>query len=136
MSKTKINIRSQNDEQWQELKIYLKKRDKSCRVAQCLSISEAKFANHIEGFVSRLDCAHMFSAGNFPALIYNKNNCYRISHTFHERLDSYKDPLTGDFIDRNEWAWWWWRISSKSTEKYEKDTNYEYRIRELVGLPY
>lgn len=125
MPKTEINRRSSNDLQWTELRERLKKRDKICRVMKCLTISEAKQCEKIQGFIKRLDCAHMFAASQFPEIIYNEKNVYRISHTFHSRLDSYQCPITQNDLDINSTFWWWWRIINSSTEKYNSDIDYK-----------
>ena len=114
--------RSKDDIEWSRLREVLRKRDKYCRLTECLTIRESKLIKEVGG---RLDCAHLFSAANYPELIYEKRNVYRINSTSHRMLDEFKDPVTGEFLDRNKHQWWWWRVSRKTTEPYDPETNYE-----------
>ena len=127
-----MHRRSKEDPKWNDLRDKLKKRDPHCRVIRCLTISEAKIAEKIHGFQKRCDCAHVLSVGSYPELTYNEKNCYRISRTFHSRLDNYQDPITEDDLDRNKWSWWWWRIINKSTEKYDEETPYEDMLKSYI----
>jgi hypothetical protein len=131
MAKVEINRRSSNDPKWNQLRERLRRRDTSCRLSQCLTIAEA---SQIKIGREHCDCAHMFSASSFPELIYNDRNVYRICRSMHRRLDEFKDPVTGDFIDENHHWWWWYRIVHKSTEKYNNEIDYEMKLREYVGI--
>lgn len=114
--------RSASDERWNDLRDFLKKRDRSDRLVQCLTIAEAKRCKTLG---QRLDCAHLFAVSSYPEYTYEERNVYRINNTSHRWLDEYKSPISGDFIDRNRHFWWWWRIAVRSTEKYDETTNYE-----------
>jgi hypothetical protein len=133
-NKVTVHRRSSDDPLWKKLREDLRKRDPICRVLRCLTMTEAKGLKVPAG--GRLDAAHMFAASHYPELIYDMKNVYRISHQFHANLDDYRDPLTGDVLDKNEWAWWWTRIANCSQVKYDPETNYEDEMRKIVGLVY
>jgi hypothetical protein len=133
LPKVLVHRRSSDDLQWKETREKLKKRDPSCRFLRCLTLRESKLLREGGG---RLDSCHMFAASAYPELIYDMSNIYRMGHLYHSRIDSYCSPLTGDPIERNEWAWWWVRIATSSGGKYDPETDYESKMRQIVGLVY
>jgi hypothetical protein len=110
------------------VKAVVDKRDKGCRVIRCLTLTESKIVEKIKSFNKRLDRAHMLSASSRPEHIYNPKNVMKISRTFHERLDNYKDLMTGEPIESNERFWWCWRIMNIRTDKYLESIDYEAMI--------
>jgi hypothetical protein len=122
--------RSSEDELWQEVRETVRKRDKTCRIERCLTLTESKRVKI--GPRRNLDCAHVLSASSRPDLVYSLKNVLLVSREFHRRLDDCQDPLNGDPIDLNERSWWWWRALTCSTEKFDLEVDYSERVDVVV----
>jgi hypothetical protein len=98
---------------------------------RCLS---AKEANQLrEGTPRTIDRAHIFSAASYPKLIYNVNNIVSLHRYIHQRMDEYRNPLTGEQIsDMNFHFYWWWRIKNAKVEDYTSDLDYEDLLRNEI----
>jgi len=116
--------RSADDPKWLATKSIVDKRDKrSCQFARCLSAKEAH--QLISGIPTTLDRAHIFSAANYPDMIYNAKNVITLRRFIHRRLDDYQCPLTGQTTSIQEHYWWWYRIVTHQMIKYDETIDYE-----------
>jgi len=116
--------RSSDDPKWAETKKIVDKRDRrQCQFEKCLSLKES-YQLKIDG-PTVLDRAHIFAASARPDQIYNPKNVITLRRFIHQRMDGYKNPITGDPIDYNETMFWWHRILKKFVDDYEPDVDYE-----------
>jgi hypothetical protein len=123
-NKVAYSRRGSNDPKWKETKAAVDARDKrQCRLMMCLSITESKQLK--VGTERTLDRAHIFAASNRPDIIYNPNNVVTLTRFVHRRMDNFQNPLNGDPIDRETHYYWWWRIFSRSIEKFNSEIDYE-----------
>jgi len=106
------------DFEWMELTKRVWERDKaSCRVNRILDLEEKKIVKD-DGFLSNLDCAHVFGKGAYPHLKYDIDNIVLMSRLFHSRLDTGRHPVSAQPIDAFQKEQWWMRIVGK--ENYNK----------------
>jgi hypothetical protein len=133
-NKVEYARRGKDDPVWKELKRVVDKRDgRVCQVLKCLTLKEAALVQAEKSFNARLDRAHLLSAGTRPEFTYFPSNIRKISHSFHERLDNYRNLVTNESIDDpNERMWWAWRIATSSTDAYEPERQYELELIELI----
>jgi hypothetical protein len=130
-NKTPYARRSKDDPQWQIVKKAVDARDKKqCRFMRCLSLKESH--QFIKGSEMTIDRAHIFAASDCPELIYSVTNIASLTRFIHRRMDEYKSPLTGDFVQRNEHFYWWYRILKLSMEAYNSDLDYEYLLKQEI----
>lgn len=107
------------DERWERCKEIVDMRDfHSCRLYNCLS-DEEKYSIRglLKGRMKTIDRAHVFRRSGYRHMRYMTENIYCLYRLFHSRLDSYKDPLTGNPIDDMMVRDWWIRIIGM--ERYE-----------------
>ena len=110
------------DEKWETLKLEVYNRDKGkCWLLSKLHIED--ISNEVRGLLksntfNQVDPAHIFSKGVYPKLKYELDNVITLTRLFHSNLDSYKNPLTGKPIDREEHRNWWIFIVGR--EQYER----------------
>jgi len=102
--------RSKNDPFWSDLKNKVKSRDRSCRLMKVLTAKEALLLIKGGGPLSVLDPAHVFGSGPFPHMVYDTDNVVLLNRVAHDRLDTFKDPITGKPITKEEHTVWWKRI--------------------------
>ena len=123
--------RSSDDPLWVEAKKQIDKRDKhQCQFERCLTAKE--FHQLRPGSPKNLDRAHIFSAANFPNLLYTLKNVITLRRYIHQRMDDYQCPLTGDPIEINQHYWWWIRILNHSTEAYNELIDYEELLKTAI----
>jgi hypothetical protein len=110
--------RDNKDEKWIELKEQVRKRDKDCRLAKKLSAKDYLVLQKKAGrLLASLDCAHVFGAGPYPHLIYEKKNIVLLNRYSHRLLDEMKHPVYGTSITSEERREWWIKIVGK--ERYK-----------------
>lgn len=105
--------RGKDDTQWQEVKKKVRERDRNSD--RFLRILTAKEAIRLKTtaprvLLQKLDCAHYFSAGLYPELIYEIWNIVLLNRWSHDNLDNCRDPITGVAISFEERQAWWARI--------------------------
>lgn len=124
--KTKINSRSSNDLQWQEVKKKVRERDNyECRLCNCLTASEfIQSKKHIHLSFEPTDCAHVEAVGYDPAEIYNIDNIMFLCRAHHSCLDNLIHPITGNHMSDNERWYFWWRAKNRSTKPYDSSIDY------------
>jgi len=106
--------RSNDDLRWQELKKQIRKRDKSCRLVKKLSARDYLILRKKTGCLwNILDCAHVFGAGSYPFMIYEKKNIVLLNRYSHRLLDEFKHPVYGTPINKEEHTEWWIKIIGK-----------------------
>ncbi|MBD3216506.1 MAG: hypothetical protein GF311_28085 [Candidatus Lokiarchaeota archaeon] len=100
------------DERWAFLRDKVRDRDKySCRLWQVLNLEEkSKVANNLKGVFKIIDIAHVFEKSVYPHLKYDIDNVVCLYRYFHNRLDSQKDPITGEPVSKEDIKAWWVRI--------------------------
>lgn len=72
--------------------------------------------NNSNGLHKQIDVAHVFSRGSCPHLKYDKDNLVPLNRFSHSMLDQFRDPITGEQIDKYEHEIWWKIILG--SEKY------------------
>jgi 5-methylcytosine-specific restriction endonuclease McrA len=116
--------KQEEDPRWTTVKKEVDLRDKhQCQFQRCISVTESHQLLSVGP--KSIDRCHIFSRSSYPKLIYNKNNIISLSRYIHERMDNYRSPLNGDFIDENVHWYWWWRIFNHKIEKYNEEIIYE-----------
>jgi hypothetical protein len=98
----------------EETKDLVVKRDKYiCRLWSILKNRERSIAienGYDNYFVKKLTFAHFIPRSINKDLVNSLDNVYQISLLFHNRLDKFQDPLTGEFTDKSVTLNWWKRI--------------------------
>lgn len=109
-----IDRRSSRDKKWQEVKSIVKERDNNnCRLIRCLTASEFLILKKKAGkYLQIIDPAHFLSVANRPDLCYDPDNICCLNRYSHENLDSFKNPINGKDITKEEVYNWWKRILS------------------------
>lgn len=117
--------RGSDDKQWQEVKKQIAKRDKnSCRLCRVLTAQEMMVLRRKAGsLLNVLDPAHVFGVGPHPHMVYIEENIYMINRYSHDMLDTFKDPITGNKISREEHHGWWKRIIGEKTYSYLEEVS-------------
>lgn len=125
------------DEKWEELKFKLFKRDKSCLLSKILTEREKQFLNKYQKdflYINNyIDGAHILSRNEAPNLVYEVTNVILLGRLFHQRLDSYQNPLTGKSITIKERKRWFERIMIQNNlweKNYTFDLFKERRLNE------
>lgn len=114
--------RDQNDIQWKKVKDIVRKRDKNiCRLIRILSIQEGFLLkkNAPFEFLNKLDPAHYLPVGQYPEECYNEDNIVLLNRYSHSMLDSFKNPLNGKNISKEEVNKWWKRILENDKRQYD-----------------
>jgi hypothetical protein len=116
--------RTNKDVKWLALKEEVRKRDKGCRLLRVLSAKDHLFLTREAGrLVEALDCAHVFGAGAFPHMIYNRKNVVLLNRYSHRLLDEYKNPVNGEPLNKEQHTKWWKRIVGEAVyEALEKES--------------
>lgn len=111
--------RDNKDPKWAKLKERVNKRDKTCRLAAKLSAKDYLVLQKKAGrYMFALDCAHVFSVGGFPHMLYEVKNVVLLNRYSHTLLDDYKHPIYGSPLTKEEHTEWWIKIVGKT--RYEE----------------
>ena len=112
--------RDSTDERWIETKDIVHKRDKGrCRLARIVSAREMLvLRKHAGSKLSRIDAAHFLPVSERPDLCYDPNNICSLNRYSHEMLDSFRDPVTGASISKEDVLDWWIRIIAANKQQY------------------
>lgn len=126
-----MSRRDQNDQEWQKVKEIVAKRDKNfCRLCSILTSKEhLLFVNSNPSQTARIDPAHCLPVSTHPAFCYKEDNIYSLCRAHHQRIDDFVSPVTGKECSSNRHYWYWWRVINKSTEDYDKETDYEHIVK-------
>lgn len=110
----KVSHRSSEDEKWQSIKKEVLERDGCfCRCCRVMTPSELGIRNklNLPNYLFQiLDPAHYHSVGGHVEETYDIDNLYTLCRPCHDALDSYRSPVTGKMISREEHEEWWQRI--------------------------
>ena len=109
-----IAHRSSEDEQWQKVKKEVLERDGCfCRCCRIMTPSELGIRNklNLPSYLFQiLDPAHYHSVGGHVEETYDIDNLFILCRPCHDALDSYRSPVTGKMISKEEHEEWWRRI--------------------------
>ena len=112
--------RDSNDKAWRSVKARVRERDKVDRIFKILSLKEAMILRKSAGpQLNILDSAHYIAVSENPSLIYDENNIILFNRFSHTNLDSFKDPVDGHSITREEVRMWWERLLKGNIHQYE-----------------
>ena len=108
--------RGADDRLWQDVKAKVRTRDKNRdRLAITLSMKDYLILKKNAGsLINRLDPAHILSVGSRPDLCYVPWNVVLLNRYSHECLDSFRHPVTGKAITKEEAMEWWKRIAGEA----------------------
>ena len=59
-----------------------------------------------------LDPAHRLTAGTNPDIMYDPDNVFQLCRVHHDRLDTYRDPITDEYINKEKHDEYWERIAN------------------------
>lgn len=107
------------DINWERVYSIVHERDKEyCRLKLVLTKEELIELNKNApfGLVKILDVAHIIPRSSSKKLYYDENNLVLMNRASHSWLDTYKNPLNGKPITKEERALWWKRVVGE--EKY------------------
>lgn len=104
--------RDSSDEKWLEVKEVVRERDGGkCRLLKVISAKEALILKKKAGYkINQIDSAHFLPVSERPDLCYEINNICLLNRYSHEMLDSFRNPITGAHISKEETFEWWLRI--------------------------
>jgi len=107
--------RGDDDEAWKIVKQEVRKRDKeTCRIYKVLSLSDVmKLRINASFLLNQLDCCHIFPVSANPELTYCSSNIVLLNRYSHQSLDSYRHPVTGEPISKEEVMDWWKKIAGE-----------------------
>lgn len=138
LRKAKETKEIQKDELWEKVKEVVWLRDakfyhgsstlskhnewkKYCRVWKCFSREEKLECsrNLKDSFWlnKTLDVAHIIPRSQSKKLYYVLDNLLLMGNLFHHLLDTYKSPITGKAINKDERTYWFDRIKSRRIEE-------------------
>lgn len=99
-----------DDQQWVEVRAFVRQRDQVCRLWLILTAKERVYVlqkHHADyRMLSMLDPAHIKAKGSHPELYYEPDNIVLIRRYFHTLLDTFKCPVTQKPINqeyREKW---------------------------------
>ncbi len=109
------------DEKWLETKQLVKDRDKGvCQLLNKLPFQiKQTLIENSNGFYKILDPAHRISKGSSVSKKYEVSNVWTLNRYSHSNLDSYKHPIKGYNINKEEHDLWWQIIVDEI--KYTED---------------
>ena len=119
--------RSNKDLEWVKVKNEVKKRDRSDKLIQVISLKELLILKKYgdKKLLKVLDVSHVFPVSLYPHLVYDIDNLVLLNRWSHMNLDSMRCPLTGVPIDREKRDYWWKRlIGEKKFNKLRERIEY------------
>lgn len=114
----------QVDEKWKKVRKQVFKRDHyQCQLLPRMPNEYIELRNRL----GPLDPCHVFRRSTHPFLTYDPNNIVVLHRLFHNRLDQYRHPFTGELISYDEtYEWWRTIIGSKRFVQLKEKIN-EYK---------
>ena len=94
----------------QEIREEVLRRDMGCRLFEVLTWQEKIEVAKANIDTTGTDVAHIFNKSTYPHMRYDINNVVLLCRTFHNRLDTYKHPITGKSICKADTERFWMRI--------------------------
>lgn len=109
-----------------ELSIFVRKRDgNQCRLLRLLTPREYALWKEHYGGQDTVDAAHVFGKGAHPWMRYDPDNIVCLNRFSHLSLDTYRNPLTGSTISKEEHEMWWKRIIGGNVYNELLDKSYK-----------
>lgn len=118
IQKEKIKTKqSQSRSRDSELSEFVRNRDgNKCRLVWLLSDTEyQEWLSNQGGQGSTIDAAHVFGKNAYPWMRYIPENVVCLNRFSHNSLDTYRSPLNGKIISKEEHENWWKRIVGEET---------------------
>ena len=115
-------IRGPNDQKWKDVKEVVFKRDNyQDRILKVITYKEYLLLKKNAGsLLNILDPAHYRAVSELPEEIYNPNNIIALNRFSHSNLDSFRDPIDGHNISKEEVNNWWIRILKGNKKQYQE----------------
>ena len=112
--------RSSSDLEWKKVKEEVALRDRGvCRLCRCLTPVEMMILRKNAGsLMDRVDPAHIIPVSENPYIMYEASNIITLNRYSHSNLDSFKDPIDGHSITKEEVDKWWDRILRTNRVQY------------------
>lgn len=113
MAKVKSTTDWYSDEEWEQVKAEVFKRDHyDCQLLEVLNNEELTEIKNRAGklFLGIVDPAHVFGKGAYPHMRYDPDNIIIINRYSHSLLDNRKHPVYGRPLTAEEHEGWWRRI--------------------------
>ena len=112
-----------NNAEWEEARREALERDGyRCRFVEILSVEEARTAKEsrvqIPSVEGEVDPAHVIRRSQSKKLSCDPRNVIALQRIVHQRLDTYRNPLTGKAASREEIDNWWMRIIGREEWDY------------------
>ena len=116
--------RGSDDKKWQDVKKKVEKRDQGRdRMELALSLVEYKILRaEAKQYIKTIDPAHVIPVSRNYSMCYDEDNIISLNRYSHENLDSYRDPITGRSITREEVNKWWVRLLKACPSQWESIT--------------
>ena len=113
--------RDSNDQEWIKTKKKVRERDNETdRMSRiCTAVEYNVLRKKAKFLLNTLDPAHYLPVSERPDLCYDYNNIVLLNRYSHEMLDSFKDPIYGNPISREQVREWWVRILKGNKEQYK-----------------
>ena len=120
--------RGSDDKKWQDVKKKVEKRDQGRdRMELALSLVEYKILRtEAKQYIKTIDPAHVITVSRNYSMCYDEDNIISLNRYSHENLDSYRDPITGRSITREEVNKWWVRLLKACPSQWESFTSKKY----------
>ena len=112
--------RDSNDKEWARVKKEVSDRDKGVdRIWKCLNLKEALILKKKGGvLLEKKDPAHIIAVSENESIMYEACNIVTLNRYSHEMLDSFRDPVDGHNITKEEAIKWWLRILGTDKKQY------------------
>lgn len=120
--------RGSDDKQWLDVKKRVERRDRGRdRMELALSLVEYKVLRaEARQYLKTIDPAHVIPVGRNYSLCYDEDNIISLNRYSHENLDSYRDPITGKSISKEEVNKWWIRLLKACPSQWESFVSKKY----------
>lgn len=117
--------RSPSDQKWKDVKEKVFKRDNyEDRILKVITYKEYLLLKKNAGsFLNILDPAHYKAVSELPEAVYEECNIVSLNRFSHSNLDSFKDPIDGHNISKQEVEDWWVRILKGDKKQYQELVN-------------
>ena len=77
-------------------------------------------------YIKTIDPAHVIPVSRNYSMCYDEDNIISLNRYSHENLDSYRDPITGRSITREEVNKWWVRLLKACPSQWESFISKKY----------
>ena len=116
--------RDSDDQKWQQVKEEVRKRDKTDRIFKVLNMKEALILKKTGGpQLQILDPAHIIPVSANSEIMYEACNIILLNRYSHEMLDNCRNPVTGQYISKEEREKWWIKILKGNSKQFETFKN-------------